>query len=93
MPEGLGVAHCAIGEFLPVLPEMVDYAICSCRRFRDFGGLVRWHIQDLDSPCCDFYLVVVEMAVPLNGREFSGQILGYEIFHPDQGGLGISGFE
>lgn len=63
MTEGLWEAHRAVGEFLPMLPQMIDHAVRPCCGFRNLGGLIRRHIKDLDSACRDLYFMIVEMAV------------------------------
>ena len=91
--EGLWEAHRAVGEFLSMLPQLIDHAVCPCCGFRNLGGLIRWHIKDLDSACPDLYLMIVEMAVPLNGGKLSGKVLGDEILDSDQGCFWIGRFE
>jgi len=76
-----------------MLPQLVNDTVCTCRYFYDFGGLVSGHIQDLHSPGRDFYLMIVEMPVPLYGWEFACEVLGDEVLHSDQRSLWIGGFE
>lgn len=76
-----------------MLPQLVHDTVCSCSYFYDLGGLVSRHIQYLNSPGRDLHLMIVEMPVPLNGRELACEVLGDEVLDRDQRSLWIGGFE
>jgi len=71
-----------------MLPQVVNHAVCSCCNFRHLCSLIGRHIQDLDPACRDFHFMIVEMPVPLNGRELSREVFRYEILDRNQFGLG-----
>lgn len=49
--------------------------------------------KGLNSPCRYFYLMIMEMVVPLNGGKLPGEVFGDEILDPDQGCFRIGRFE
>ncbi len=93
MPEGLREGHCAIREFLSMLPQMVNHTVRPCRNFCYLGSLVGRHIQDLDAARGDLDFMIVEMAVPLDRGQLSRKILRDEILNRNKFGFGISGIE
>jgi|SRR5678815_486183 len=76
-----------------MLPQVINHTVSSCRNFRHLGSLISRHIKNLDSACRDFYFMIVEMPVPLNGRELSREVFRYEILDRNQFGLGVSRIE
>lgn len=93
MSKGLWVAHSAIGEFLSMLPEMVNHAVRFSSGFSKLCRLVGGYVKDLYSPGRDFDLVVMKIPMPLNGWKLSGEVFGNEVFDGDQRCLWICGFE
>lgn len=91
--ERLRERDCAIREFLSVLPQLIDDPVGLCCGLCDLCRLVRGDTKNLDSACCNFYLMIVEMSVPLNSRELSCEIFGNKIFDRDQGCFWVGGFE
>ena len=69
--ERLREADRPVREFLPVLPQMIDHAVGSGRHFSHLCGLIGRHVQNLHAARRNLHLMIVEVAVPLDGRQFS----------------------
>src|SRR5712692_79784 len=73
-------------------PKMEDDAIGLRRSLRDFPGLLRRPVQNLNSPSGDFDgVVVIELVPGLEGNVRSRNTFGHKIFHLFEKGVGFCG--
>src|SRR5215467_6265176 len=93
MAKRLRKCHGAIREFLSRLPQVINDSVRPSCCFRHLRGLVGRQVKNLDTTCRNFDLMVMEMTMPLNGRELSGEVFGHEIFDRDEFRFWICGLK
>ena len=60
VPQGLRETHGAIGEFLAMLPEMIDHTVSPCCDLCHLGGLVSRQVEVELVPVSDCVAVEIE---------------------------------
>ena len=91
MADGGGKHHLAIGNLGIERPQVKNHSVCLGGGIGEFLGFLGRQVQDLNPSACDFFLVIVEVLIPLFQRHIAArELLVDEVLDLDEFGIRVA---